>query len=128
MDHVQPAQAGHRAPRVALFFASSAGTAVAFAAAMRATLPYENFGRYTPEAQFFMWEGVVWMLGLALLCWGGAAVFETLHLGRMEGTMHGTLQDLRPRRLRFSPVPWWLLSTGAVLLALAIQARASLPG
>lgn len=128
MDHAHPAASGHRALRAGLFLASAALVAVALAAGLRELLPYENLRRYTPEARFFLWEGAVWMLGLAMICWGGAGVFETLHLARTEGAVDGALEGRRPRRPRFSAVPWWLIATGAVLLVVAIQARAALPG
>ena len=128
MDHAHPAQAGHPALRGATFLASSVLVAVTLAATLRALLPYENLRRYTPEARFFLWEGAVWMLGLVLVFWGASAALETLRLGRMEGTVDGALEGLRPRPFRVSPVPWWMISTGAVLVAVAIQARAALPG
>jgi hypothetical protein len=128
MDHAPPLRTGRTAMRGAAFLASSALVAVTLSAALRALLPYENLRRYTPEARFFLWEGAVWMFGLVLMFWGAAAVLETLRLGRMEGTVDGALEGLRPRPFRASPVPWWMMSTGAVLVALAIVARAGLPG
>ncbi|HEX6040353.1 hypothetical protein [Longimicrobium sp.] len=128
MDHALSATTGHRAMRVALFLGSSALVAVALAAMLRASLPYEELRRYTADAQFLMWEGVVWMSGLALILLGGASAFDTMRLGRTEGAVDGALEGLRPRAFRFSAVPWWMMCTGGMLLVLAIQARAGLPG
>lgn len=115
-----------------LFFGSGALAALAVFLGLRELLPYESFGKRTAEERFLFWEGVLWMLGLAMVFLGGAGTFGTLHLVPLVFPSHLEIRsyarDLRPRPYRFSLAPWWVLCTGAVLLILIIQARANLPG
>lgn len=117
---------------VLAFFVSSAAAALAVCTGLRELLPYEALDRHTAGERFVAWEGFVWMLGLAMVFLGGAWALGTLHLWYRriphELEIRSYARDLRPPPLRGSLVPWWVLSTGAVLLALAIHARAQLPG
>jgi hypothetical protein len=84
------------------------------------------------ERGFVVWEGALWMIGLALLCFGMAGSLGTLHLMnmRMPGLdeVYTIAHDNRRRRPRFSLPMLWMVLTGAVLLAVATAARARLPG
>lgn len=134
MDHtLRPS--GHTRRRVLVvlaFFASSAAVAFALSIGLREMLPYEALKRHTAEERFFLWEGVAWMLGLAMILMGGSAGIGTLDLvhGRIPHylQLHHFARDMQPQPYRFSPVPWWVVCTGTALLALAIHARAQLPG
>jgi hypothetical protein len=114
------------------FFGSSALAALALFLGLRELLPYEAMDRHTAEERFLAWEGVLWMLGLAMVFLGGAWGLGTLHLWYRriphELEIRSYAHDLRPPSPGGSLLPWWVLSTGAVLLALALQARAQLPG
>jgi hypothetical protein len=113
-----------------LFFGSSALAAVALAEGLQELLPYESFDRSTAAERFLFWEGVAWMTGLALVFFGGSAALGTLHLVnlRLPSLDEFLAQMRRPEQRTPSLVPWWMLSTGVLLLAIAIRARAQLPG
>ena len=115
---------------VLLFLGSSALAAFALFAGLRELLPYESFEKRTAEERFLFWEGVLWMLGLAMVFLGGAGAFGTLHLVPLTFPSYLEIRsyerDLRPRPYRFTLAPWWVLSTGAVLLILVLTSRGSL--
>jgi hypothetical protein len=117
---------------VLLFLGSSALAAFALSMGLRELLPYERLERTTAEERFLLWEAVLWMLGLAMVFLGGAGAMGTMHLLPLWRPTFEEIRsfahDLRPPAYRFSLAPWWVLSTGAVLLAIALQARARLPG
>lgn len=124
------APAPRRVIRVLLFLGSVAAVAFAMSYGVREMLPYDALRRDTPEARFMAWEGVMWMLGLTLVFLGGAGAMGTLHWIRFgipdwdEYRAHHRRRDEPASSL----VPWWIALTGAALLALAIHARAALPG
>jgi hypothetical protein len=111
-----------------LFLGSSILVAVAFAAGMREVLPYEALRRYTPEAQFLLWEGAVWTMGLVLLFVSAAILIENLPrlLRGWKGRSDSGDLPVTPRG--FLLAPWWMLATGAALVVLGIGARAQLGG
>jgi hypothetical protein len=125
-----PATARRRVIRVLLYLGSSALAALALAAGLRELLPYERLRSTTPEERFFLWEGVMWMLGLVMLFFGATAGLGALHLGDYRlPSMDEFLARMRtPGRPRPSLLPWWMVCTGALLILLAVQARARLPG
>ncbi|HEX8430498.1 MAG TPA: hypothetical protein VF625_04390 [Longimicrobium sp.] len=81
---------------------------------------------------FVTWEGALWMIGLALVCFGVAGSLGTLHLmtTRLPGLdeVHTFGRGATRPRPRFSLPMLWMVLTGAVLLAVATVARARLPG
>jgi hypothetical protein len=117
---------------VLLFLGTGALAAFGVSIGLRAFLPYESLGRSTAEERFLLWEGVMWMLGLAMVFFGGAGAFGTLHLIPLWRPSFDEIRsfahDLAPKPYRGSLAPWWVLVTGAVLLVLAVHARAQLPG
>jgi hypothetical protein len=127
-----PVVTPRRALLALLFFGSSVLVACGLAAGLRELLPYDSLRRFTAEERFMAWEGVLWMAGLAMVLLGGAGVLGTLHLLRMRipgpGEVRDFARDLLPSPHRFSLAPWWMVSTGAVLIFLALHARAQLPG
>jgi hypothetical protein len=108
----------------------SAVLAAAFSLALWKWFPYADFHRTTLEDRFFLWEAVVWLLGLLLIFFGIGAALGTLHLANarmppMEEVYWSS--RTRPRsQERVSIFGVWMVLTGGVLLALAAWARASL--
>jgi hypothetical protein len=125
-----PAISRRHLVRALLYLGSSALAALAIAFGLRELLPYERLRSTTPEERFFLWEGVMWMLGLVMLCFGVTAGLGALHLGDYRlPSMDEFLARMRsPERPRPSAVPWWMACTGALLILLAVHARARLPG
>lgn len=119
-----------RAVRVLLYLGSSALAAFVLAAGLRELLPYARLRSTTPEERFFLWEGVMWMLGLVLVCFGATAGLGALHLGdyRLPGMDEFLARMRDPARPRPSLLPWWVVCTGVLLILLAVHARARLPG
>lgn len=117
-----------RRPLPALFFfGSSLLVAAGLFLGLREILPYEALRRTTPEQQFQAWEGAVWMVGLVLLLLSGTIIAENLNLLRKRDEGYSVARDLREGPAAFALLPWWMLSTGAVLLVLATWARSQLP-
>lgn len=116
---------------VLLFFVSSVLVAAALAYGFQEFFPYEFVRRTSPEQRFLVWEGLLWMSGLVLILFGFGAALGSLHLlnQRMPGLdeIHSFARSIHERRFQFSLLPWWMLCTGAILLSLAIHARAQLP-
>ena len=110
-----------------LFLGSSILVAAALFVGLREILPYEALRRTTPEQQFQAWEGAVWMVGLVLLLLSATILAENLQLLRKRGEGYSVARDLLEGPPVFALLPWWMLSTGALLLLLAIWARAQLP-
>lgn len=111
-----------------LFLGSSILVAAALFIGLRELLPYEPLRRTTPEQQFQAWEGSIWMVGLVLLLLSGTILGENLNLLRKRPEGYSVARDRLEGPLVFALLPWWMLSTGAVLLVLATWARAQLPG
>ena len=113
--------------RLTIFLGSSLLVAGVVAAALWHLLPYESFRRSTPGDQFLFWEAAVWLLGLCLLFFGAAAGLDSLDLynTRIPGLeeIGAPLRDPRQRPLAFRPGAWWMVVTGASLLALAAWVR-----
>lgn len=134
MDHTLqfPVITRRRILKAVLFFGSSALVAFGLAAGLREYLPYEGLRRFTEEERFMAWEGALWMLGLVMVFFGGAGAIGTLHLLRLgfpaPEEIRNFARDMRPPKPAFSLGPYWMISTGALLLAIAIVARAQLPG
>lgn len=116
---------------VLLFFSSSVLVAAGLAYGFQEFFPYDAVRRTTPEEQFWVWEGLLWMSGLALILLGGAAAFGVLHLSNTQDTAREEVYFVSRRAdgrgFGFSLLPWWMMSTGAVLLLLAVGVRARLP-
>lgn len=111
-----------------LFLSSAAGFAAATSYLAWIGIPYQKLERYTPEQEFLVWEGVVWLIALLLMFFGSSVIFERAgwHVGDsfrelrrrlMEGTESGLL---RPE-----VVPWWMLAASGVLMVIGSIARAT---
>jgi hypothetical protein len=113
----------------------SATVACIFGAAAWQLLPYEAFERQTPEAQFLLWESIMWMTGLVLSFFGLAAVFESTdlyahpgdpYLNRAAEHVRIQLQQGVRGRLLFSDlpsVPWSMIGIGLAFLLVATVVR-----
>ncbi len=116
--------------RAVLILAASAAIAAGVAFALWEYFPYASFHRSTLEERFFLWEGILWMLGLVLICFGIPAALGTRHLLNTRIPSMAeiySVSHVRPHRQdRFSFVPVWMVLTGIVFLVLATWARGRL--
>jgi hypothetical protein len=126
-----------------LLFFALAGGSVAAAIAYLAWhhLPYEAMARHTPEERFFFWEGVMWLLALALGFFGLAAMAGTSDMMGRHGVPaiiygsraddHALRQmkdDIAGRSLftNLPWVPWTMLGIAVPLAVIAGVARGQL--
>jgi hypothetical protein len=113
----------------------SAATASVISLAAWHLLPYEALERGTPEAQFLLWESIMWMIGLALAFFGLAALLGSTDLAVQHGDPHRerSAQHIRIQvqqgvrgRMLFSDlpsVPWFMMGVGMSTLVFAFAMR-----
>jgi hypothetical protein len=117
-----------RSRPVALLLGSCALAAVGTAWAVWSLFPYERLALFSAEQRFLAWEGIIWLIALALGLLGLASVFQVVGHHLREGS-----EELG-RRLRASPsegqllaaadvLPWWMLGYGLFLVVIATAAR-----
>jgi hypothetical protein len=116
---------------VAQFFGICAGSAMAFAALAWAFLPYERLERFTPEARFLAWEGVVWLFALLLGFLGLTCVLQVVG-GRLREGVGELLRHLsgedtnNPVEVVAAVLPWWMMACGGFLALIGVLARAAI--
>lgn len=114
--------------RLVVFVASAAGFAFALAYLCWLYLPYEALERRTLTDQFFVWEGITWLVGLILILLGVSNILDTVGW-KVGDALRAAWRPLsrRPgtsRRIDVAIVPFWMITTGGIFLLIGVLARA----
>jgi len=113
-----------------LLVGTSALAALMTSALAWTSLPYEQLERFTASERFLLWEGVIWMLALALGMLGVSMVLQVV-----GWRVHDGLFELKRRLsepfadnpivVTSAVAPWWMIAYSLFLITVATAARAA---
>ena len=115
-----------------LVLAAAAAAVIAYAVWM--LFPYHLFGAEAPADAFFLWEAMMWLIGLTLSLFGLASLLggsftpHTMrdHFSHTRDVLRDAADARREMLGGWSPGRLWPLFTGIALIAIAAVARFSL--
>ena len=109
------------------FWISAVGVAAAWTVASSVFFPYEALGLETGADRGRAWILILWTSGVMAICFGAAGVIsyagpmgykEVAEAGSLVQALEARRRAKREQGSLYTNFAWWLMATGAILIAI----------